>query len=202
MGEAVTDSRPSAVSASTQILSDRRLLRKHRYFCYGATVPKAQRNDERDHLLREGSAAYRQYVSAEALSGHATAEALGLNATDFFCLNLLSLSGPLTAGQLAQHTKLNTGSVTRMVDRLERTGFVRRHRPPTDRRQVLVEVTGGRQHELNAVLEPVRKQMLAVFERYDADQVRVIFDYFVHAAPALLAAVEELRDRTPADMAP
>ncbi|MGA2266040.1 MAG: hypothetical protein ABSH10_06365, partial [Phycisphaerae bacterium] len=53
-------------------------------------------------ILAAGSAAYREYVTAEILSGHATAEAIGLSATDFYTLNVLALSGPLTAGRLAQ----------------------------------------------------------------------------------------------------
>jgi DNA-binding MarR family transcriptional regulator len=158
-------------------------------------MAKAPHDDERDRLLRDGSAAYRHYISAEVLSSHATAEAVGLNATDFFCLNLLALAGPQTVGQLAQRTRLTTGSATRMIDRLERAGFVRRDRHPSDRRQVVVEVTGGREDEINSVLEPVRRRMYAVFQRYDAEQVRVLLDYFDHAAPALLAAVEELRNR-------
>ena len=158
-------------------------------------MPKPQDQQERDRLLAEGSAAYRQYISAEVLSGHATADALGLGATDFFCLNLLSLAGPLTAGELAQRTGLTTGATTRMIDRLEDAGFVRRGRHRSDRRQVIVEVAGGRQEEMDAVLEPVRRHMFEVFQRYDTDQVRVLLDYFSHAAPALLAAVKELEAR-------
>jgi DNA-binding MarR family transcriptional regulator len=150
---------------------------------------------ERDRLLLAGSAAYRQYISAEVLHGHATAEAAGLNATDFFCLNLLSLSGPLTAGQLAQQTRLTTGATTRMIDRLERGGFVRRGRDSPDRRQVIVEVCRpDRRDAIDAALEPGRRRMQAVFQRYTAPEVRVLIDYFTHAAPALLAAVEDLRD--------
>jgi DNA-binding MarR family transcriptional regulator len=150
---------------------------------------------ERDRLLLEGSAAYRRYVSAEVLHGHATAEAAGLNATDFFCLNLLSLSGPLTAGQLAQQTGLTTGATTRMIDRLEQGGFARRGRDATDRRQVIVEVgPAAERDEIGAALEPVRRRMQAVFQRYTAQEVRVLVDYFTHAAPALLAAVDDLRN--------
>jgi hypothetical protein len=36
--------------------------------------------------------------------------------------------------------------------------------------------------------------MQAVFQRYTAQEVRVLVDYFTHAAPALLAAVDDLRD--------
>ena len=151
---------------------------------------------ERDRLLLEGAAAYRRYVSAEVLHGHATAEAAGLNATDFFCLNLLELSGPLTAGQLAQQTGLTTGATTRMIDRLERGGFVRRGRDAADRRQVIVEACRpDRPDGIDAAIEPARRRMYAVFQRYSAQEVRVLVDYFTHAAPALLAAVEDLRDR-------
>jgi DNA-binding MarR family transcriptional regulator len=151
---------------------------------------------ERDRLLLEGAAAYRRYVSAEVLHGHATAEAAGLNATDFFCLNLLSLSGPLTAGQLAQQTGLTTGAATRMIDRLERSGFVCRGRDAADRRQVVVEVCPAAEHEqIGAAIEPARRRMHAVFQRYTAQEVRVLADYFTHAAPALLGAVDDLRDR-------
>jgi DNA-binding MarR family transcriptional regulator len=151
---------------------------------------------ERDRLLLEGSAAYRRYVSAEVLHGHATAEAAGLNSTDFFCLNLLSLSGPLTAGQLAQQTGLTTGATTRMIDRLERSGLARRGRDAADRRQVIVEVcpAAGRD-EVGEALEPARRRMREVFQRYSAQEVRVLIDYFTHAAPALLAAAADLRDR-------
>lgn len=151
---------------------------------------------DRDQLLLAGAAAYRRYVSAEVLHGLATAEAAGLNATDFFCLNLLSLSGPLTAGQLAQQTGLTTGATTRMIDRLERGGLVRRGRNAADRRQVIVEVCHhDRRDEIGAALEPARSRMQAVFQRYTAQEVRVLVDYFIRAAPALLAAVEDLRDR-------
>jgi DNA-binding MarR family transcriptional regulator len=151
---------------------------------------------ERDRLLRDGAAAYRRYISAEVLHGLATAEAAGLNATDFFCLNLLSLSGPLTAGQLAQQTGLTTGATTRMIDRLERGGFVRRGRHAADRRQVIVEpCEPDRRDDINAALEPARRRMRAVFQRYTADEARVLFDYFTHAAPALLGAVDDLRNR-------
>src|SRR5262245_6750592 len=51
------------------------------------------------------------------------ADRLGLNTTDLICLSLLSDTEPLTAGQLAEATGLTTGSVTVMIDRLEKAGY-------------------------------------------------------------------------------
>ena len=64
---------------------------------------------------------------------------LGLHTTDVQCLNLLSLeSGPVTIGRVGELTGLSTGAATRLVDRLERAGYVTRKRDRTDRRRVLV----------------------------------------------------------------
>jgi len=152
---------------------------------------------ERDELLLSGACAYRRYVSAQLLNGHATAAAVGLNSTDFSCLNLLALSGPLTAGQLAERTGLTTGATTRMIDRLEQGRFVRRERDPADRRRVIVVVASDRGNELDAALEPGRRRMYEVFQRYNATEVRVLLDYFTHAAPALLGVVDDLQATDP-----
>lgn len=174
-----------------QILRSGDLLHKGRE---RVTVsPVASADQERDELLLRGASAYRRYVSAQLLNGHATAAAVGLNGTDFSCLNLLALAGPLTAGQLAQRTGLTTGATTRMIDRLEQGRFVRRERDPTDRRRVIVVVASDRGNELDAALEPGRRRMYEVFQRYNAAEVRILLDYFTHAAPALLGIVDDLR---------
>jgi DNA-binding MarR family transcriptional regulator len=107
--------------------------------------------------------------------------------------HVLALAGPLTAGELAQRTGLTTGATTRMIDRLESEGFVRRVPDQADRRRVIVETLPDRDSDINAALEPARLAMFEVFKKFDAGQLRVIFDYFAAATPALIAAIEELR---------
>jgi len=68
----------------------------------------------------------------------------GLTATEEKALDLLDRSGPLTAGELARRSGLAPASVTGLIDRLERKGFVRRIPNPSDRRSVLVEVDAER----------------------------------------------------------
>ena len=48
--------------------------------------------------------------------------------------------GATTAGRLAEITGLTSGAVTRVIDRLEQAGYVRRVPDPADRRRVIVEV--------------------------------------------------------------
>ena len=150
---------------------------------------------ERMRLLAEGEGAYREYLTAEILHGHAAAGAVGLNATDFFTLNVLELAGPLTAGQLAKRTGLTTGAATRMIDRLEEGRFVRRVRDRKDRRKVIVEAVGDRRADIDAALEPARLRLFEVFQQFSASEIPVLMKYFAAAAPALQAAAANLRDR-------
>jgi DNA-binding MarR family transcriptional regulator len=77
-------------------------------------------------------------VAEVCLREHGASQRLGLGATDVRFLTLLDIHGPLTPGRLSALTGLTTGSVTGVIDRLERAGYVCRERDDTDRRKVLV----------------------------------------------------------------
>jgi DNA-binding MarR family transcriptional regulator len=66
---------------------------------------------------------------------------LGINRSDLRCLDLLHEGGTMSAGQVAAGSGLTSGAATRMLDRLERIGYVRRRPDRGDRRRVLVELT-------------------------------------------------------------
>lgn len=73
-----------------------------------------------------------------ALYSQAVAERVGITATELETLELFNLYGSMTPGRLAELTGLTTGGVTRLIDRLERGGFVRREPDPEDRRRVIL----------------------------------------------------------------
>jgi DNA-binding MarR family transcriptional regulator len=59
-------------------------------------------------------------------------------------LAMLALWGstePLTVGELGKRLRLDSGTLTPLLKRLEAAGHVRRHRDTGDERRVLVEVT-------------------------------------------------------------
>ncbi|MBB6349575.1 MarR family winged helix-turn-helix transcriptional regulator [Nonomuraea muscovyensis] len=134
---------------------------------------------------------FRRYLSAMVLNSLATAEAAGLNATDYYALNLLDLSGPLTSGELAVRTGLTTGATTRLIDRLEKGGHVRRVPDPVDRRKVIVETT-GQPEGLDEVLAGTRRRIGEVLGSYSEDELATLFDYFGRAATAYREATDEL----------
>ena len=87
--------------------------------------------------------ALRRAGSIMQLLGQMSAERIGINVTDLNCLNIVALTGSMTAGDLARATGLTTASITGVLDRLEEGGFVRRERDPHDRRRVIVKLNAG-----------------------------------------------------------
>lgn len=146
----------------------------------------------------DASQIYRQYLSAVMLHGHASARACDLGATDLYALNILQLEGSMTPGELGARTGLTTGPTTRLIDRLERAGYVRRAPDPDDRRKVIVEPV-GRPAALDDVMAPARQKIGEILGEYSPEQLDVLFDYFARAAQAYREAAEQLRASGTAD---
>jgi DNA-binding MarR family transcriptional regulator len=93
----------------------------------------------------------REYSDATVLFHTTVAQLLDLNPTDYKTVSMLERLGPMSAGEIARWTGLAAASVTDLVDRLERKGFVRRASDPADRRRVMIEpvaqkVASARRH--------------------------------------------------------
>ncbi|SCF10978.1 DNA-binding transcriptional regulator, MarR family [Micromonospora viridifaciens] len=141
----------------------------------------------------DASQTYRRYLSAVMLHGHATAKACDLGATDLYALNILELAGPMTPGELGTRTGLTTGPTTRLIDRLEAAGYVRRAPDPNDRRKVIVEPI-GKPAQLDQVMAPARQKIGKILAGYSDEQLRVLFDYFARATQAYQEAAEHIPD--------
>ncbi len=119
-------------------------------------------------------------IAGIVLFNHAVAQRVGLGGSDAQFMTLLQLHGPLTPGRLAELSGLTTGTVTGVLDRLERAGFVRRTRDGGDRRKVLVELR-----------EEVVTERLAPHYRGQAERL----DALLRArTPAELAVIEAFLD--------
>jgi DNA-binding MarR family transcriptional regulator len=131
--------------------------------------------DARERLLDELSVVSRRYMASYALFNQAVADHLGLHPTDLQCLNLLTLEGaPVTTGRIAELTGLTTGSATRLVDRLERAGYVVRERDAEDRRRVLVATVPERIAELGRLWDRLGGGWSALFDELDDAELAVV----------------------------
>ncbi|MFF4187875.1 MarR family winged helix-turn-helix transcriptional regulator [Streptomyces sp. NPDC001691] len=149
---------------------------------------------DRDGLLRDLGAVSRRYMASYALFNQALADHLGLHPTDLQCLNLLGLEpGPVTTGRIAELTGLTTGSATRLVDRLERAGYVTRRRDTEDRRKVLVEVVPERMAELGKVWGRLNGAWWEMFDAYGDEEIAFIATHMRRTVDLSASQVERLR---------
>src|SRR5579883_109467 len=96
---------------------------------------------DRQALLWRTLGELRSLSATVELFTQATADRMGVNTTDVQCLNIIHELGTPTAGEVAAKTGLTSGSVTGVLDRLERAGYVARVPDPADRRRVRVRPT-------------------------------------------------------------
>src|SRR6266516_5185617 len=129
------------------------------------------------------------------LMGQAAADRIGINNTDLNCLNILSFSGHMTAGELARATGLTTASITGVVDRLKEAGFVTRERDPHDRRRVVVTLSLDRaMRNVASVFLPVMRDWREMSARYSDDELRLIVDFYARMEQVFRAHLVRLRD--------
>jgi DNA-binding MarR family transcriptional regulator len=118
-----------------------------------------------------------RFIASAVLHNQQVAQRVGLGASDSQVLSLLNLHGPQTPGRLAETTGLTTGTVTGVIDRLERGGFVRRERDAADRRKVLVTPVAEAMAPLAAHYRQHGEHLAAVLAVRAPDQLRVIADF-------------------------
>ena len=84
---------------------------------------------------------------------------VGVSRSDYDALEALDEHGSLTPGELGTLLSLTSGSVTALIDRLEKLGWASRNGHPEDRRKVVVTLTQRAwqigQDELTPYLEAV-----------------------------------------------
>lgn len=141
------------------------------------------KREQRTALTTEIVENTRRVIATAILYSHQVAEQMGLGASDAQFMTLLEVHGPLTPGQLAELTGLRTGTVTGVLDRLERAGFVRRERAPDDRRKVIVS---RNEEQIRQRVAPhyagQAEGMAALLEGYDTAQLELIADFMRRVA--------------------
>jgi DNA-binding MarR family transcriptional regulator len=97
-----------------------------------------------------------------------------LEGWEFDVLSALRRAGEpyeLSPGLLVQQTLVTSGTMTNRVDRLERRGLVRRSPDPSDRRGVIVALTGeGRRVVDDAMADLLERERLLLGELPERDQ--------------------------------
>jgi DNA-binding MarR family transcriptional regulator len=123
---------------------------------------------------------------------HQVVAHLDLNDADLQCLELLNRHGPLSPGALARLAGLHPATVTGILDRLERGGWVARERDAADRRAVTVRPLRGRNPELLRLFAGMNNLMDGVCAGYTEAELLVIADFLRRTGGAGQEAAADL----------
>jgi DNA-binding MarR family transcriptional regulator len=99
-----------------------------------------------------------------------------------------------TAGDLCRHTRYDTGALTRLLDQLEKRGFVKRERSLKDRRVVHLQLTAaGRKQalELTPLVIERLNATLAGFSKTEFHELTRLLNKLIAALQAPELALQE-----------
>lgn len=138
-----------------------------------------------------------RFIAGVVVHNTAVAQRVGMGASDLQFVSLLNLNGPLTPGNLAELTGLTTGTVTGVIDRLEKGGFVSRVRDTGDRRKVLVTPVPEGMAKLAQEYAVHGDHSDAVLATRNAEDLKVIADFLadMNASPGKPPTPDERRQR-------
>lgn len=149
-----------------------------------------------DDAQRERSVAVleamRSYGAAETAMRSRTQRAMGMGHNDLLALRYLITAkqdgrsiGPK---ELTTYLGISSASTTVLIDRLERSGQVKREHSPFDRRALILVPTATTDAEIQAALGDVPERMIDVANRLDPAEAQVVVEFL----QSMRAAVDEI----------
>jgi DNA-binding MarR family transcriptional regulator len=129
-----------------------------------------------------------------SLLNHHVGVRLDLRDVDVDCLDLVNRHGPLSPSGLARLAGLHPATMTGILDRLERGGWVARERDPSDRRAVLVRALRERNTELVGLYAGMNTLMDEICAGYGEADLELLAGFLRRSAEAGRGASEELAD--------
>jgi DNA-binding MarR family transcriptional regulator len=100
--------------------------------------------------------------------------------------------GPLAAGEVSDRMHITSGTMTSVLDTLERKGYAQRLADPDDRRRVLVDVTPAAQTLLDGLLPDVQQVAGLVMGSLDPKDLRALLAALAVVQAAIAAIPDEL----------
>ena len=127
-----------------------------------------------------------------ALLNHQVGGRVELRDVDLDCLDFLSQEGEVTPSALARRSGLHPATMTGVLDRLERGGWITRDRDAADRRTVVIRPVRDRAAEIIRQYAGMDCGMDALLADYDDEQLAIVVDFLTRAAEAGQVATADL----------
>jgi DNA-binding Lrp family transcriptional regulator len=157
-----------------------------------ASPGEARRSSGANRAIKE---ALRDLGSQLSLLNHSVGARLDLKSTDLECLDLITRDGPISPSALARRAGLHPATLTGILDRLERGGWIERGRDVADRRGVFIQAARGRGPEvlrLYLVDSGMNAAMDEICAGYADTDLELVAEFLRRTATASRAAAAKL----------
>ena len=161
------------------------------------TKPRVKSGALHDELVQALNRVAREASALGTLFAETVARHLGISHSDLECIDIISLKGRITAGELARESGLTTGAITGVIDRLEKAGLARRERDAGDRRKVYVSILPKTLERGRAYYDSFGKAADALAASYSTAEITLLIDYFTRARDVIRAEIEKLNAKPP-----
>jgi len=139
--------------------------------------------------------ALRALNSELAASNRAVAARTGLNDSDLAVLDVLHRDGPQTPTSLARRTRMGTTTMTSVLRRLVRDGWVERRPSETDLRSFTIHATSV--DRLAEIFLLANRRLTALVENWPGSQVDQLIEFLEDATTVIHESADPLsRDNT------
>ncbi|HEX4700988.1 MAG TPA: MarR family transcriptional regulator [Pseudonocardiaceae bacterium] len=140
----------------------------------------------------------RQLSNQLSLLNHHVGARLGLKDIDLDCLDLIDRYGPMSPSTLARRAGLHPATMTGILDRLQRDGWIIRDRDPdaTDRRAVAVRALRDRGGEMYRLYAGMNGALDEICAGYTDAELELLAGFLRRTTDAGRDATDELAGDT------
>jgi DNA-binding MarR family transcriptional regulator len=146
----------------------------------------------RRRLATEIKESLRELSIQLSLLNHQVGAHADLKDVDLDCLDLINRHGPLSPSALARRAGIHPATMTGILDRLERGGWITRERDPADRRAIAVRALRDRNAELFGLYSGMNSSMDRICAEYEESELELLADFLRRTTDAGRTATGEL----------
>lgn len=146
----------------------------------------------RRRRVAEVQAGLRDVRMELAALNHRVRTHAGLQDVDLDSLDVIVRNGPLSPSALARHIGVHAATMTGILGRLEKSGWITRAPDPADRRAVLLKAAPDRLREIFGLYAGMNAGMERLCEGYSDQELDVIVSFLGQVADAGRQASDDL----------
>ena len=103
----------------------------------------------------------------------------------------------MTATQLAEETGLSTGTITGVMDRLEKAGYVKRKRDANDRRLIYIKpLLDKAMIKMGPIFDPMKRATMNLYSNYTDEDLTAILDFITNCNRMIQKLTAEMKTKS------